>query len=328
MTFRARPTTRTGRRSGHESDARRNLYFNLGFGAIVVVAILLLVGAGAASWYNDHLAPVAKVNGETITKDALGQRVALETFHLDTLESRTREKVNAGRLSASQGTQLLNFITQQKQQIASLAYEREIDTTLVLQLAPKQNVTATPAQVDAQITKDATTVESRHAYQIQVKPETSTGATAPSQAQKDAAKAKAEALVADLKAGKTWEEVVKTSGDADAADTNGDLYFLDQGATTPDAAFVTAIFALAAPGTTDAIEGSDGVLPDRAHDRDRGGRGRPQLPEAGGECRRGRGRVPPRGPGRGGPRRDRGQARRRRHRQAVGAAPRGRDQRG
>ena len=241
MTFRARPTTRTGRRSGYESDARRNLYFNIGFGAVVLVAILLLVGAGAASWYNDHLAPVAKVNGQTITKDDLNARIALETFRLDTLESRTREKVNAGRMSASQGTQLLNYISQQKQQIVSAAYEREIDSVLLMQLAPKQGVQATPAEVDAQVAKDATTPESRHTYQITVKPETGTGASEPTQAQKDAARTKANGLLADLKGGKTWEDVVKASGDADAADTNGDLYFLDKGTTYPDTAFANAI---------------------------------------------------------------------------------------
>jgi parvulin-like peptidyl-prolyl isomerase len=260
MTFRARPTTRTGRRSGYESDARRNLYFNIGFGAVVLVAILLLVGAGAASWYNDHLAPVAKVNGQTITKDDLNARIALETFRLDTLESRTREKVNAGRMSASQGTQLLNYISQQKQQIVSAAYEREIDSVLLMQLAPKQGVQATPAEVDAQVAKDATTPESRHTYQITVKPETGTGASEPTQAQKDAARTKANGLLADLKGGKTWEDVVKASGDADAADTNGDLYFLDKGTTYPDTAFANAIFALAAPGYTDVIEGSDGAF--------------------------------------------------------------------
>jgi len=73
MTFRARPTTKptTRRRTSHESDARRNLYFNLGFGLIVAVAVLLLVGAGAATWIGEHLAPVAKVNGVSITKDQL-----------------------------------------------------------------------------------------------------------------------------------------------------------------------------------------------------------------------------------------------------------------
>jgi len=259
MTFRARPTTRTGRRSGYESDHRRNLYFTVGFGAVVVVAILLLVGAGAASWYDQHLAAVAVVNGETITKDTYSDRVAEETFRLDTLESRTREKINAGKMSPSQGQQYLNQIASLKNQVTSLAYERQIDTTLLLQLAPDRNVTVAEAEIDAQVTKDATTPESRHTYQIQVKPETSTGATEPTQDQKDAAKKKAEGLLADLKAGKTWEEVVKTSGDADAAETNGDLFFIDKGSASPDRPFVEAIFALAAPGYTEVIAGEDGI---------------------------------------------------------------------
>ena len=259
MTFRARPTTRTGRRSGYESDHRRNLYFNIGFGAVVVVAILLLVGAGVASWYGEHLAPVATVNGATITKDDLRARVAVETFRFDTLDARTRDKVSAGRMSSAQGTQLLNYIAEQMDQIGSVAYEREIDTTLLLQLAPKQGVQVAPAEVDAQITKDATTPESRHTFVIGVTPEISTGAAEPTQAQKDAAKKKADELLTSLQGGTSWEDVVKASGDADAAETNGDLYFIDKGVTSPDQAFVDAIFALAAPGYTAVIEGADGV---------------------------------------------------------------------
>jgi parvulin-like peptidyl-prolyl isomerase len=260
MTFRARPTTRTGRRSGHESDARRNLYFNIGFGAVVVVAVLLLVGAGAASWYDEHLAPVALVNGETITKDAYRDRVAVETFRLDTLESRTREKVNEGRMSPSQGQQLLNYIAEQKQQVPSQAYESEIDTTLILQLAPTRNVTITEEEIDAQVTEDATTPESRHTYAITITPEVSEGASEPTQEQVDAARTKAEGLLADLEAGKTWEEVVAASGDASAAETGGDLYFIDEGSTSPDEAFVEAIFALEAPGYTEVVEGADGAF--------------------------------------------------------------------
>ena len=260
MTFRARPTTRTGRRSGYESDHRRNLYFTVGFGAVVVIAILLLVGAAAASWYDQHLAPVAIVNDETITKDALRDRVAEETFRLDTLESRTREKVNAGKMSPSQGQQLLNEIASLREQVESLAYERQIDTELILQLAPDQGVEVTEAEIDAQVTEDATTPESRHTYQIQVVPETSTGAAEPTQEQQDAAKKKAEGLLADLESGTSWEDVVKASGDADAAETNGDLYFIDEGTTSPDRPFVEAIFALAAPGYTEVIEGEDGIF--------------------------------------------------------------------
>jgi hypothetical protein len=178
MTFRARPTTKptTRRRSSHESDARRNLYFNLGFGLIVAVAVLLLVGAGAATWIGEHLAPVAKVNGVSITKDQLADRVKIETFRLGDAESRTRESVTAGHMSAAQGQQVIDYITQQTQQVASVALENEIDTELLLQLAAKRNVTAGDAAIQAQITKDATTSESRHVFQIAIVPERSAGA--------------------------------------------------------------------------------------------------------------------------------------------------------
>ena len=168
MTVRARPTTKptTRRRGSHESDARRNLYFNLGFGLIVVVAVLLLVGAVAASWVSEHLDPVAKVNGVSITKDQLRERLKIETFRLDDAETRTREDVSAGQMSASQGQQLIQYITQQRQQVANVALEREIDTELILQLAAKRNISASDAAIQAQYTKDATTPERRHVFQI------------------------------------------------------------------------------------------------------------------------------------------------------------------
>jgi len=262
MTFRARPTTKptTRRRGSHEADARRNLYFNLGFGLIVVVAVLLLVGAGAASWVGEHLDPVAKVNGASITKDQLRERVKIEAFRLDDAESRTREDVQAGHISAAQGQQVIQYISQQKQQVASIALEREIDTELLLQLGAKRNATASDPAIQAQLTKDATTAESRHAFQIAIIPEVSAGASAATDAQVAAAQKKADGLLADLAGGKAWEDVVKASGDATATAGNGDLLFIDKGSTSPDKAFVDAIFALAVPGHTNVIKGSDGTF--------------------------------------------------------------------
>lgn len=258
MTFRARPTTKpTPRRRGsHADEGRRNLYMNLGFGLIVVVAVLLLVGAGAATWIDQHLAPVAKVNGVSITKDQLAQREKIEAFKLSDLESRTREAVQANHMSAAQGQQVLQYIAQQQQQVSTAALEDEIDTELILQLAAKRGAVASDAAVTAQVTTDATTVESRHVYQIAIVPDASAGTDAGvSEAQ-----AKANGLLADLKAGKTWEAVVKESGDATAAASNGDLLFINKGSSSPDQAFVDAIFALAAPGYTDVVKGSDGTF--------------------------------------------------------------------
>ncbi len=262
MTFRARPTTKpTTRRRGSQADnARRNLYFNLGFGLIVLVAVLLLVGAGAASWIGQHWAAVATVNGVSITKDQLNDRIKIENFKFSDAVTRTRASVQAGHISAAQGQQVLQYISQQQQQVSSVALEDAIDTELILQLGAKRHVSATDAAITAQVTTDATTVESRHVFQISVVPEVSPGASTATDAQVAAAQAKANSLLADLKSGKTWEDVVKESGDPTAAANNGDLLFINKGSSSPDQAFVDAVFALPAPGYTDVIQGSDGTF--------------------------------------------------------------------
>ncbi|HEX5822870.1 MAG TPA: hypothetical protein VFY18_00295, partial [Candidatus Limnocylindrales bacterium] len=65
MTVRVRPVDR-GRSS--RDPNRRNLYMNIGFGIAVVVAILILVIVGTTSWYGQHLAAAATVDGQAITK--------------------------------------------------------------------------------------------------------------------------------------------------------------------------------------------------------------------------------------------------------------------
>ena len=43
------------------------MLLNIGFGITVIAAFLLLLIAWGASWYGDHLASAATVNGTTIT---------------------------------------------------------------------------------------------------------------------------------------------------------------------------------------------------------------------------------------------------------------------
>jgi len=259
MTLRARPTTRKPHRTGADSDSRRNLYYNLGFGAVVLAALAILFGAGFATWYDDHLATVATVNGEAITKDQVRTRVKIESFRLDQLAARTQEQMNLGRISSADGQQRLSIISQQKSSVDQLAISREEDTVLLAQLGRQRNVIVTDAQVDAKLTEEATTAEQRHAWVISVIPEVSTGATEPTATQKDAARTKAEGLLAELKGGTAWDEVVKSSGDSYAA-TKGDLLYITKAATTPDPKFVAAVFALAASGLTDVVEGDDGTF--------------------------------------------------------------------
>ncbi|HEY2887064.1 MAG TPA: peptidylprolyl isomerase, partial [Candidatus Limnocylindrales bacterium] len=78
-------------------------------------------------------------------------------------------------------------------------------------------------------------------------------------AQKAAAKAKAEAALADIKAGKKWEDVAKTVSTATSAAQAGDLGWVPL-KSGYDAAFMTAVFAVAQDTPTDVVAGDDGTF--------------------------------------------------------------------
>ena len=102
MTFRAKPVVRRLRRPSWETRDRRNFYLNLGFGLAVVAAVVILGVAVALSYYNDHLASVGSVNGQTITKDELRERIAIESWRLDLAQRRVNTQAAGGQLTQSQ----------------------------------------------------------------------------------------------------------------------------------------------------------------------------------------------------------------------------------
>ena len=76
MTFRAKPVVKRAHRPAWETQDRRNFYLNLGFGLIVVLAVVILGVAAGLTYYNDHLASVGSVDGQSITKDELQRPAA------------------------------------------------------------------------------------------------------------------------------------------------------------------------------------------------------------------------------------------------------------
>jgi parvulin-like peptidyl-prolyl isomerase len=260
MTFRAKPVVKRDHRPAWETQDRRNFYLNLGFGLIVLLAVLILAIAGGLSWYNAHLASVGSVDGESITKDEFADRYQIESWRLDEAEARARTSVIAGHLTEAQGTSLQSTIAQQRQNLPTTTLERLIDTKYQAKLAAQEGVSATPEDIDARLAFEATTPESRHLWVIEVAPETDLGAIAPSATQKSAAKNKAEAALKDITGGKTWEDVARTvSTDASTAPQAGDLGWLQANDTRPDEAWLKAAFAAPVNTPTAVIEGSDGV---------------------------------------------------------------------
>ena len=261
MTFRAKPVVKRAHRPAWEAQDRRNFYLNVGFGLIVLLALLILGIAVGLSYYNDHLASVGSVNGQSISKDELRDRAKIESWRLDESERRVRTAVLAGHLTEAQGSSAESTITDQKNNVASIALERIIDTKLQASLAAQEGVSAAPADVDAKLQDEATTPETRHVWMIEVAPVTDAGAVEPTATQKADAKAKAEAALKDIQGGKAWEDVAKTvSTDTATAPQAGDLGWLAADDSQTDEAFLTAVFAAPANTPTAVVEGADGIF--------------------------------------------------------------------
>lgn len=110
MTFRAKPVVKRAHRPAWEAQDRRNFYLNLGFGLIVLLAVVILAVAAGLSYYNDHLASVGSVDGESISKDELRDRMTVEGWRLKESESRIATAVLSGHLTEAQATTALQTI--------------------------------------------------------------------------------------------------------------------------------------------------------------------------------------------------------------------------
>lgn len=260
MTFRAKPVVKRSHRPSWDSQDRRNFYTNLGFGLVVLAAVLILALAAGATWYDQHLASVASVNGQSITKDDLQARYDIERFRVEIARRRVATELAAGRLTTAQADQQTQFLDQRDQQLPSLALERLIDIRVQAQLAKDEGISVDDAAVDAKLTEEATIPEQRHAWVIEVAPETATGSATPTAEQKAKAKEKADAALKDLKAGKKWEDVAKTASTASNAAQGGDEGWITADSSSFEKPFVDDLFKLAANGLTEVVEGTDGTF--------------------------------------------------------------------
>lgn len=259
MTLRAKPVSRGSGRSGWNSDDRRTLFLNVGFVVAIAVSVLLLVGYAAWSWYDDHFGAAATVDGTTITKDQLRTRYAIENFRIDYTESRIRTLQAAGRMSEATASSQIQFLEQRRNSLPALTLERLIDVTLQSKLAAGEGLSVSDAEIDTQLLFEATTDEERHAWVIEVSPARNAETGKPGAAEKAAARGAAEKALADLRAGRAWEDVAKTASTAASAAQAGDMGFLPLKSGF-DEPFMTAIFAAAQDVPTAVVEGDDGVF--------------------------------------------------------------------
>ena len=254
----SRPRQGSSRTRIWDEPARRNMLMNLGFGLAVLAALLTLVVALAVGWYGDHLAPAIKVNGITLSRDDVAKQARVNSFLIDFQTRQTRTLLSSGKMWATDADGRIQALTSQVSQVVSLSMNQLTDGSVMLDLAAKNGQAVTPADIAATEQKAATQSELRHVWQIVVAPTKAAAETAPTDAEKAAAKAKAEIAFDALKGGGDWATVAKSfSTDTATAAQGGDVGFIDKNSSL-DSAFVNALMAAPLNTPTGVIEGADG----------------------------------------------------------------------
>jgi parvulin-like peptidyl-prolyl isomerase len=170
MTFRAQPVKRRSRGSSMHDDQRQQLIVTLGFIVVIAVGVLMLGGVVFATYYGDHLAAVATIDGTSISKDQWNDRQVVDQYRYALLEQQITAAVNNGQLDQATADQEMQYVQQQVAAIPTTAVDELIDAVLQQKLAAQKGITVTQADVDAQLTKEATTPEQRKVLAIFVAP--------------------------------------------------------------------------------------------------------------------------------------------------------------
>lgn len=261
MTLRARPVVKRTQKPSWESRDRRNFYTNLGFGLVVVAAVLILLAAIGVSYYNENLAAVGSVNGQAITTSELRARVEIEGWRLNEAERRVRTQFVAGQVTQAELDLQNQIIGQQRAQLTATALERIIDNRLQAGLALEEGISVSDADIDTRLAEEATTPETRRTWVIEVEPVTEDGSLEPTAASIAAARAIADKALADLRGGAAWEDIARTvSTDEATAQQAGDLGWMSAEDRQTDEAFLEALFAAPVDAPTEVVEGEDGIF--------------------------------------------------------------------
>jgi parvulin-like peptidyl-prolyl isomerase len=251
-------TAKRSNRPGRDARDRHNIYVNLAFSLVILVGLITLIGAAVSTYAGAHFTEVAKVNDQSISQDTLNNRALVDAFRINAAEAQIRDQNNLGRLTNEEAQSRLSVLEQQRQSLSSSTLDRLIDATLQTQLATKEGITISDAQVDQRLVDEATQKEQRHVSMLTIRPEVTTGASGPTDAQKAAAKAAADKALADIKGGKTFEEVAKAVSKDAYAESGGDVGWIQADDPSVDPALVTAVFAAPDGGLTEVIDGAQG----------------------------------------------------------------------
>jgi parvulin-like peptidyl-prolyl isomerase len=264
MTFRARSAPRPTRRRVRRSDTRRAIYITLTFTLAIACAISLMGGVFIAGYISSHAAPIAAVNGEVISKDAVRDRAALNLAIYERQIADYTTQRNRGQIGTDDYNTLVTAIQAKEDpsKIYSDAETQLVNEAELRQYAASNSVSISDAAVNAQIQTDATTAEMRHVKIISVTTQATAPASSRTLSDSITALTKANGYLAEIQGGKKWDDVATESkpDNSSTSGANGDIGLTNKDDLVVDPDLADAIFALKNPNDITAVfKGTDGA---------------------------------------------------------------------
>ena len=241
------------------AETDKSVLTNLAFLSAIALSTLLLSAVLAVSWWSDNFASAVEVNGSSITVGEAKSRGDIANFRLNLEAARVRARVSSGTLSNDEGNALLQQINDAGTNLSSQLTSDIIDALLVAQLAAERNITVDQAAIDAAWAEETATPELRLLRRISIAIADGPKGL-PTKATTAAAQLRADAILAEIKAGGDVGAIAKRESSDSFAAEGGRIGWSSKAEDPSTDPAYAAAWALTAAGPTAVITQSIDTL--------------------------------------------------------------------